>query len=78
MSEPKTLQEMLTMLESNKEAIVVMDAGIATEENIEWLKNNDYRFIVVSRKRNLKMPEAEKQVLLKEEKKQIGMTLLFL
>ena len=67
-SEPKTLQEMLTMLESNKEAIVVMDAGIATEENIEWLKNNDYRFIVVSRKRNLKMPEAEKQVLLKEEK----------
>lgn len=29
---------MLTMLQSNKEAIVVMDAGIATEDNIEWLK----------------------------------------
>jgi len=67
-SEPKTLEEMLTMLQSNKETIVVMDAGIATEENIEWLKNNHYRFIVVSRKRNLTMPDIENRVLLKEEK----------
>jgi len=66
-SEPKTLEEMLTMLQSNKEAIVVMDAGIATEDNIEWLKKNKYRFIVVSRKRNLTMPATEKRVLLKEE-----------
>lgn len=67
-SEPKTLEEMLTMLQSNKETIVVMDAGIATKENIEWLKNNHYRFIVVSRKRNLTMPDVENRVLLKEEK----------
>lgn len=67
-SEPKTLEEMLGMLSHNKEAIVVMDAGIATEDNITWLKNNDYRFIVVSRKRNLSMPCGETKVVLKESK----------
>ena len=27
---------------SNKKAVIVMDAGIATEDNIEWLNDNDY------------------------------------
>lgn len=30
---------------------MVLDAGIATEANIEWLVAHDYRYVVVSRKR---------------------------
>ena len=52
-SEPKTLAEMVGALQ-NKEAshapTVVLDAGIATEENIAWLVENGYRYVVVSRK----------------------------
>lgn len=51
-SEPQTLQQMLTTLKATKEATIVMDAGIATEDNITWLRDNNYEYIVVSRKRN--------------------------
>jgi transposase len=50
-SEPKTLQDMLTDLSASKGAAVVMDAGIATEANLVWLKTNGYHYVVVSRKR---------------------------
>ncbi|MCI5145718.1 MAG: hypothetical protein D3923_09345 [Candidatus Electrothrix sp. AR3] len=36
-----------------------MDAGIATEENITWLKENGYKYIVVSRKRKREFCEQE-------------------
>jgi hypothetical protein len=36
----------------DKNYIVVMDAGIATEDNINWLNDNDYKYLVISRKRN--------------------------
>jgi len=51
-SEPQTLQEMLTGLSAPKGAAVVMDAGIATEANLDWLKANGYHYVVVSRKRD--------------------------
>lgn len=51
-SEPQTLQEMLTGLSAPKGAAVVMDAGIATEANLDWLKANAYHYVVVSRKRD--------------------------
>ena len=66
-SEPKTLKDMLGTLGANKKVTVVMDAGIATEENIEWLKASGYHYIVVSRKRNLVMPENQETTLFKEE-----------
>ena len=53
-SEPQTLQQMLAILKTTKEAVIVMDAGISTEENITWLKDNGYEYIVVSRKRSNK------------------------
>jgi len=49
--EGTTLQIMLKGLEAPDSAIVIMDRGIATEENVEWLKVNGYRYIVVSRER---------------------------
>lgn len=53
-SEPQTLQGMLTGLAAPKGAAVVMDAGIATEANLAWLKANGYHYVVVSRKRDRK------------------------
>lgn len=55
MSEPTTLSEMVRDLEKGEsligqKPIVVMDAGIATEDNIAWLKEHLYPYLVVSRK----------------------------
>ena len=62
--ESKTLAEMIRELDhqsgdKNQEVLyektkplIVMDAGIATEKNVSWLKNNNYRYLVVSRKRH--------------------------
>jgi transposase len=72
-SESKTLKEMIEGLEDPKsvddevdlgslfknKSIIVMDAGIATEENIEWLRENSYRYIVVSRKRHREFSEQD-------------------
>jgi transposase len=67
-SEPQTLQQMLEALDGDKKVRIVMDAGIATEANIAWLKAGNYRYIVVSRKRKLVMPTGEKTLIVKEEK----------
>jgi len=59
-SEPKTLAEMvgkLTATDSSHTPTVVLDAGIATEENIAWLVDNGYRYIVVSRRRHRQFDE---------------------
>ena len=56
-SEPGTLSRMLSCLSTSaKKPIVVADAGIGTDENIQWLRNNGYHYIVVSRKRKMDIP----------------------
>lgn len=50
-SEPVTLETMLKGLDAPKGALVVMDAGIASQDNIDWLIAGGYRYIVVSRER---------------------------
>ena len=50
-SEPATLKEMLTGLRTPPGATVVMDAGIATEANLTWLRAQGYHYVVVSRLR---------------------------
>ena len=50
--EAGTLQEMLAQLAAPAGATVVMDAGIASEENLAWLTGRGYRYIVVSRKQS--------------------------
>lgn len=51
--EADTFQEIICGLEKhmlkNAKAAIVMDAGIATKENIEWLKEHEYSYIVVNR-----------------------------
>ena len=50
-SEPTTLQGMLTGLDAAPGATVVMDAGIATEANLLWLREQGYHYVVVSKLR---------------------------
>ncbi len=75
-SEPATLERMIKGLEKkalnpdifeSQKATIVMDAGIASEDNIEWLKDNGYPYIVVSRKRHRQFNEAE-AVVVKQDK----------
>ena len=79
-SEPKTLKKMIEGLSrSNKQeeqnllnfdnpkSLVVMDAGIASEENIEYLKDNGYEYLVVSRKKHKEFCD-EKAVDVKVDK----------
>jgi transposase len=64
-SEPETLEVMLTRLNSRKGSTVVMDAGIASEENITWLVEHGYRYLVVSRKRKREFDD-EQAITVKE------------
>jgi transposase len=49
--EGKTLQSMLSALQAPKGALVVLDRGIATEENLSWMQAEGYRYLVVNRGR---------------------------
>lgn len=51
-SEAGTLEEMLAGLNAPPSALVIMDRGIATEENIAWLIAKEYRYLVVNRERS--------------------------
>jgi len=48
-SEGKTLEVMLTGLDAPPGALVIMDAGIATQPNLAWLVTHGYRYLVVRR-----------------------------
>jgi len=81
--EAHTLQEMIKGLtaglsaeatEDEQQALfqpgkptIVLDAGIASEENINWLKTKGYRYLVVSRKRHREFSE-DKAVEVKKDR----------
>jgi archaellum component FlaC len=44
-----------------------MDAGIATQENIDWLKEHQYPYLVVSRKKHREFDEASSVVVKKDD-----------
>lgn len=50
-AEAGTLRDMLEGLAAPGGALIIMDAGIATGANIAWLKEQKYRYLVVSRER---------------------------
>jgi len=62
-SEAGTLETMLQDLGAPQDALVVMDAGIATEANIQWLRTTGYGYLVVSRERSRQF-NADKSVSL--------------
>jgi len=65
--EPTTFKGMLDKLKVNKtqniltwnSSLVVMDAGIASQENIDYLVANGYEYIVVSRKKDKQFDESK-------------------
>ena len=48
-AEGKTLETMLAGLNASAGAMVIMDAGISTEDNLTWLTEHGYRYLVVRR-----------------------------
>ena len=50
-AESGTLAGMLQALEAPPEAVVVMDKGIATADNVAWLQAQGWRYVVASRER---------------------------
>jgi transposase len=75
-SEPKTLETMIRRLagrdifkDSLIKPTIVLDAGIASEANIQWLKDRHYPYIVVSRKKKRQIPPDLTMVPVKEDDK---------
>lgn len=69
-SEPKTLEQMIKGLSDEprfEKPTIVLDAGIATEDNIRWLKDNAYHYIVVSRQKKKEVPPDVDMVTVKED-----------
>jgi transposase len=54
--EGRTLEPMLMGLQTPHGALVVMDRGIATEANLLWLREQGYRYLVVSREAERLLP----------------------
>ena len=52
-SEPATLQAAIKSLDDSSllKPIIVLDAGIATEENLQWLRDHGYQYIVSARQK---------------------------
>ena len=67
-AEGSTLQDMLKGLDAPKGALVIMDAGIATEANLAWLREQGYRYLAVSRERSRQFdPDQAIEVLTKSQ-----------
>jgi len=77
MSDPKTLEGMISNLRiktssSAKKALVVIDAGIATEDNLAMIKEKGYDYLCVSRSnlRNYNREAGASTVTVTDNKKQ--------
>ena len=75
-SEPKTLETMIKKLSGEDfnetspfKPTIVLDAGIATEDNINWLKDKTYHYIVVSRKKKKAIPSDVTMIAVKKDDK---------
>ena len=58
-SEPTTLKGMLNGLHAQPGATVVMDAGIAAQANLRWLREQGYHYVVVSKLRERQFDPAQ-------------------
>ena len=58
-AEGMTLPEMLKGLDAPAGALVIMDAGIATQANLDWLVAQGYRYLVVNRGGSRQFDEAQ-------------------
>jgi len=70
-AEGDTLKTMLQGLKAPPKSLVIMDRGIATEANLEWLRGEDadYRYLVVSRERTRQF-DPEKEITIRNASKE--------
>ena len=72
-SEPGTLALMLDGLQEKKplpqatKPVIIMDAGIASQDNIDWLTERDYHYLVVSREQSVKNPKDQDNAVMVRE-----------
>jgi len=67
-SEPGTLEKVLSGIVFGKsKPIIVADAGIGTEKNVQWLNKEEFGYIVVSRKRLKEIPFGLDMVPVRED-----------
>ena len=64
-SEPATLKEMLAYLNDSRPTVII-DAGIATKENLAYLAAEGYSYIVVKRDSDLVMPNDDSSIVVKD------------
>jgi hypothetical protein len=84
-SEPGTLEKMLDELSNvvdgfNSQKTIVIDAGIATEDNLEIIKRKQFKYLAVSRKKSYGddfwQGSQEQQIKLSDEKTQLRVKLV--
>jgi transposase len=71
-SEPGTLEKILAGISpaANK-PIIVADAGIATQNNIQWMIGQGFDYIVVSRKRMREVPAGIEMVTVRQDQRRV-------
>jgi transposase len=79
-SEPATLALMLDGLQGKnplpaEKPVIIMDAGIASAENIAWLSERGYLYLVVGRERYVQDPRDQDNAVLVRETEQSKVTL---
>ncbi len=56
---------------TTRKPVVVADAGIGTQENVRWLTENGYAYVVVSRKRSLDLPAGMEMTPVRQDDRRI-------
>jgi transposase len=73
-SEPGTLEGMIAALSTADmllKPLIVMDAGIGTQKNLDWLTEQGYGYLVVSRKRKIDVPSSLEMVTVRQDKQRL-------
>ena len=71
-AECKTLEQMIDQLGGDANAVVVMDRGVADDKNLKWLRDNDYRYVVVSRESKRQFDSDDAQTLVTASKNTVS------
>lgn len=71
-SECRTLAQMIDALGAGDDAVVVMDRGIATDANLEWLRDNGRRYVVVSRESVRQFDPDEAQTIVTASRQKVS------
>jgi hypothetical protein len=77
-SEPKTLKKILPKISTaTKKPILVMDAGIGTEKNVQWMSKKEYKYIVVSRKSKREIPTDMEMAVVRQNDRRVIRAAMF-